>query len=338
MAPGSLLGVIHDQENRITSAPQISRQPRLLDLPLSQVAIDRAAVRRGPDLLATLIADPATQVLEVSRGRLHIGSDPSQLVLRSPEPADADRLAVFLGQDAGTAYLAVHIGPPGVEPPGLTPQEPPDPLWQGLRALAPELTAAAAALAVQAVGVLNWHGTHPRCSRCGEPTEVVQSGYARRCPHDGSEHYPRTDPAVIMVVEDGDGRVLLGRHVGWPSGRFSTLAGFVEPGESLEAAVRREVLEEVGVEVGEVTYLGSQPWPFPSSLMIGFRALALSQTPHPDGEEIAEARWFDRESLPASIADGVVGLSPRLSIARALIEHWYGGRLEDPPPVGPQAG
>jgi NAD+ diphosphatase len=184
---------------------------------------------------------------------------------------------------------------------------------------------------VQAVGIFNWHAAHQHCPRCGTPTEVVSAGCTRRCPADGSEHWPRTDPAVIMTVVDDDDRLLLGRHAGWPSGRFSTLAGFVEPGESLESSVRREVMEEVGVRVGEVSYLGSQPWPFPSSIMLGFHSRALTTELHPDGDEIAEARWFERAELLDLVQRKVVGLSPRLSISRALVEHWYGEPLPDPP-------
>ncbi len=298
----------------------------LPDLPLTRAVDDRAAHRRGPSLVPELLADPATRVLEVAAGRARRapggpGRGGDRLLWRAPDPADHDRVAVFLGEDtAGTSYLAVAVDGPDD-----------DPAWEGLRALAGVLDAAEAGLVVQAVAVLNWHASHRHCPRCGAPTEVVESGYTRRCTSDGSLHWPRTDPAVIMTVVDADDRLLLGRHSGWPSGRFSTLAGFVEPGESLEAAVRREVLEEVGVRVGEVSYLGSQPWPFPSSVMLGFTARALTTDVHPDGEEIAEARWFERSELLALVQAGVVGLSPRASISRALVEHWYGGRLPDPP-------
>jgi NAD+ diphosphatase len=144
---------------------------------------------------------------------------------------------------------------------------------------------------------------------------------------DGSEHYPRTDPAVIMAVVDADDRLLLGRQASWPEGRFSTLAGFVEPGESLESAVRREVAEEVGIAVGAVRYLGSQPWPFPSSLMLGFTARAESTTVVRGDGEIAEARWYTRPELLADIRSGHFHVGPSISISRRLIEHWYGGEL-----------
>ncbi len=297
---------------------------RLPDLPLTQPIADRAGHRRGDALDLALLADPGTRVIEVSAGRARPSADPTRLEVRAPEPADGERLRVFLGQDsAGVPVLAVQVEAPDD-----------DPEWLGLRSLAPTLAADDAGLLVQAVAVLNWHAAHQFCSRCGAPTIARQSGYTRRCTVDGSDHWPRTDPAVIMTVVDDDDRVLLGRHASWPSGRFSTLAGFVEPGESLETAVRREVMEEVGVRVGEVTYLGSQPWPFPSSIMLGFRGRAESTELHPDGDEIAEARWFSRDELLTLVRDGVVGLSPRMSISRALLEHWYGGPLPEPPPIG----
>jgi NAD+ diphosphatase len=181
------------------------------------------------------------------------------------------------------------------------------------------------------VSLYNWHRTHQHCPRCGAPTRVEDAGHTRRCENDGSEHYPRTDPAVIMLVVDDDDRLLLGRQVTWPEGRFSTLAGFVEPGESLEAAVRREVHEEAGITVDEVTYLGSQPWPFPSSLMLGFTAHARDTAVERRDGEIAETRWYTRERVVTDIESGALLVSPSISISRRLIEHWYGGPLPEKP-------
>ena len=156
------------------------------------------------------------------------------------------------------------------------------------------------------------------------------AGHVRRCPACGAEHFPRTDPAVIMLVTDDAGRALLGHNPQWPPNRFSTLAGFVEPGESAEQAVVREIEEESGVDVVDVRYLGSQPWPFPSSLMLGFTARALDpDAVHVDGEEIHEARWFSPDDLRAAVASGEVLFPPSVSIARRLIEHWYGGPIPD---------
>ncbi len=292
--------------------------PGGLPLPLARPGVDRAGHRRDDDLLPALLADPATRVLEVAAGRVAvIGAD--VLDLRSPVADDGTALAVFLGDDPdGVSYVAVASALP----------EPPDP-WLGLRELGSLLGARDAGLLTEAVALLAWHGAHPRCPRCGEPTRVVEAGWSRRCDADGSSHYPRTDPAVIMTVVDSADRVLLGRQASWPRGRFSALAGFVEPGEPLEAAVRREVAEESGITVGRVEYRGSQPWPFPASIMLGFHAYADSTDIQVDGIEIEQARWFSRDELAAAVASGQVRLPPSISIARALIEDWYGGPLGD---------
>jgi NAD+ diphosphatase len=185
-----------------------------------------------------------------------------------------------------------------------------------------------AGIAVHAIGLANWHATHPRCARCGAATEIADAGHLRRCPECEAQHFPRSDPAIIVLVLDDQDRALLGRGANWPPGRYSTLAGFVEPGESLEAAVRREVLEETGVVVGEqIRYAGSQPWPFPSSLMLGFYARADSTTIDVDGDEIADARWFARDALQQVIDAGGVRLPGAVSISRRLIEGWYGAEL-----------
>lgn len=285
-------------------------------LPLSRSAVDRAAHRRTDDLLPVLLGDPATRVLAVDAGRVAVSGDPVALLLRGPEPADADRLAVYLGVETdGTEHVAVSVD----EVAGGV----------GLREVGALLGARDAGLLTQSVALLAWHATHTHCPRCGGPTRVVQAGYSRHCAADGSDHYPRTDPAVIMTVVDTDDRLLLGHQASWPPGRFSTLAGFVEPGEPLEAAVRREVLEESGIVVGRVDYRGSQPWPFPASIMLGFHAYAISRDIEVDGVEIESARWFSRADLRAAMSSGEVLLPPSVSIARALIEDWFGGPLSD---------
>jgi NAD+ diphosphatase len=187
-----------------------------------------------------------------------------------------------------------------------------------------------AELLVHAVALENWQRLHRFCSRCGERTVIAAAGHVRRCPACGAEHYPRTDPAVIMLVTDDRDRALLGRQMHWPEGRFSTLAGFVEPGESVEQAVVREVAEEAGVAVGEVEYVASQPWPFPSSLMLGFMARATSPRIAVDGEEIHEARWFSREELARAVEEGEVSPLTGISIAARLVELWYGRPLPRP--------
>jgi len=197
----------------------------------------------------------------------------------------------------------------------------------GLREAGSLLSERDAGLLVHAVALENWQRLHRFCSRCGERTVIAAAGHIRRCPACGAEHYPRTDPAVIMLVTDDLDRALLGRQVHWPEGRFSTLAGFVEPGESIEQAVIREVAEEAGVPVGEVEYVASQPWPFPSSLMLGFMARATSSRIQVDGEEIHEARWFSRDELRTAIESGEVLPPSGISIAARLIELWYGEPL-----------
>lgn len=200
----------------------------------------------------------------------------------------------------------------------------------GLREAGMLLSQRDAGLMVHAVALENWQRLHRFCSRCGERTVIAAAGHIRRCPACGAEHYPRTDPAVIMAVTDDQDRILLGRQVHWPEGRFSTLAGFVEPGESIEQSVRREVFEEAGVVVGDVEYVASQPWPFPSSLMLGFMAHATSFEINVDGDEIHEARWFSREDLRAAFDSGEVMPPYGISIAARLIELWYGKPLPKP--------
>jgi NAD+ diphosphatase len=189
-----------------------------------------------------------------------------------------------------------------------------------------------AGLFTHAVALANWHDTHTHCPQCGTPTVPAPAGHLTTCPADGTEHFPRLDPAVIMLVTDPQDRCLLARNALWPKGRMSVVAGFVEPGESAEHAVAREVYEETAIVVGQVRYLGSQPWPMPRSLMLGFQAVAAAgQTIAVDEEEIGEARWFTREEMRAAIDAGELGLAPTSSIARRLIEYWYGAELPDGP-------
>ncbi|WP_418277680.1 NAD(+) diphosphatase [Isoptericola jiangsuensis] len=324
-----------------------------LDLPFTRTRHDRAARRRAEtDVVEASLADPAARTLVLHRGLLAVaGTHVPTAALLAPVGLPAGQW-LFLGEHDGAPCLALVL-PDGAEqelPPGAD-------AWLGLREVArgagavsgagsggqsggqpgPDAVADADAevlahgLAVEAVALAGWHRTHARCGRCGGPTTAVQGGWARYCPVDERETYPRTDPAVIMAVVDDADRLLLGHAAAWPAGRFSTLAGFVEAGESLEDAVRREVAEESGVQVGsgpgDVLYRGSQPWPFPASLMLGFRARATTTAVRTDDEEVTEARWFTREALLAAVTAGDVGLPGRQSIARALIEEWYGGEL-----------
>ena len=284
----------------------------LSPLALARATVDRAAHHRTDQAwLDAAWRDSSTRVMVVGAGMVAVDGDDLRLV----GPAEAPEGERFLlGEDDGVAYLAVQIdsAPDG----GAT-----------LRDAGGLFGDRDAGLAVHAVSLANWHVTHTHCPRCGTPTEVTHAGHVRRCPSDGSEHYPRTDPAVIMLVVDEDERCLLGRSVAWPEKRVSTLAGFVEPGETPEHAVVREVFEEVGIVVDSCRYAGSQPWPFPSSLMLGYYATAAHATPRPDGDEVVAAQWFSRAELEKAVADGEIVPPGGVSIARRLVEGWFGGPL-----------
>jgi NAD+ diphosphatase len=198
------------------------------------------------------------------------------------------------------------------------------PLRLDLRSAATRWPALPAAVFAQARALLHWQQRNRYCGACGEPLLLVRGGFAARCPRCAIEHYPRTDPAIIVAVSDGE-RLLLGRQPGWPAGRWSVLAGFLEPGESLEQTVAREVMEEAGVRIRSCEYLASQPWPFPAALMLGFRAEADPQ-PVTVGAELEDARWFSAAELREAVAAGEMKLSPRLSISRWLIEDWLATR------------
>ena len=180
-------------------------------------------------------------------------------------------------------------------------------------------------ISFHAMGLSNWHRAHPRCPRCGGATRVDLGGAARTCDADGSQHHPRTDSAVIVLVKDRSDRILLGHQPIWPEGRFSTFAGFLEPGETFEQCVAREVLEESAVVVTELKYLGSQPWPFPASIMIAFEAVTDNpERAQGDGQEITEVKWFTRAQLMGAAKDGSLLLPPSISVARKMIERWLG--------------
>ena len=275
-------------------------------LALSASVLDRRGdLRADPGLLPRLLAERGTRVLRLVGDRVAVQpTDGGGLaaLLTPPEPADAGRLALYLGEVGGTAHV-------GVVADDLVAAVDGDPGWRTLRQAGADLDDLSASAFATTLALANWHRTHGHCPRCGAATDPVLAGWIRRCPADGSEHYPRTDMAVIMAVVDADDRILLARGKGFRGNGMSVLAGFVEPGESLAAAVAREVAEEVGVEVTDVTYLGDQPWPFPSSLMLGFTARALGTDLRLQAEEIEAARWFTRDELVAAIADGSVVVS-----------------------------
>jgi NAD+ diphosphatase len=198
-----------------------------------------------------------------------------------------------------------------------------------LRAVMAELSTADAGNAAAAKGIFAWHASHGFCANCGGPSQIDDAGWRRSCPACGAQHFPRTDPVVIMLILSGNS-VLLGRQSSWPEGMYSLLAGFMEPGETIEAAVRRETFEEAGVRVGQVDYLASQPWPFPSNLMIGCRGVALGRDLDLDPTEIEDALWVSRERAMAALAglDPVIRPSRRGAIARFLLERWLADRLD----------
>ena len=275
--------------------------------------VDRAGARRtDARWVAEQLADPRSRAILVTEDGVVVEDG---RLARVPLAPAHRREPLLLGlEDGSGALFAVDAS--GTEPP-------PGTSAIGLRDAAAMLAHADAGLVAQATGLVNWHRRHPRCAVCGERTEVAEAGYLRSCPNCGAQHHPRTDPVVIMLVTDGD-RALLGRQARWPPGRYSALAGFVEPGESLEEAVAREVLEEAGVEIGAVHYMSSQPWPFPSSLMLGFTADYAGGEPAPQDDELEDVRWFTRDELEAIRAGRVEGLAlpPTIAIARSLVDGW----------------
>jgi NAD+ diphosphatase len=299
-------------------------------LALARGTIDRVTHRRSDvEWLEAAWADPRTRVLVVQDGRAVVrfaqnGQGSVSLVLVSPAEAP-EGVRFLLGQDAdGVVYFGVmgELPPPTTDPQqdGVRPAS--------LRSVGAVLSDRDAGLLTHAVALANWHATHTHCPRCGTPTVPEPAGDSTRCPADGTEHFPRTDPAVIMLVTDAEDRCLLARNASWPERRFSILAGFVDSGESAEQAVVREVREETGITVENIRYLGSQPWPMPRSLMLGFRADAPpGQQIEIDNDELAEARWFTRAELLDSLQAKELSIAPPVSIARRIIESWYGAEL-----------
>jgi NAD+ diphosphatase len=295
----------------------------LTGLALSRGEVDRSAhLRADPAWLNAAWSDPATRVLMARDGRAlcRVDGDAAELVFITPDVAPGG-VRCLLGRDSeGTAYFCVAGPLPEPTEAGVRPAH--------LREVGPLLSDRDAGLMTHAIALANWHETFTHCPRCGAATDPISSGHARRCPVDASEHFPRVDPAMIVLVTDPADRCLLARNAMWPEHRVSILAGFVEAGESAEQAVAREVAEETGIVVGTVRYLGSQPWPMPQSLMLGFKAEADGrQEIRVDADEIAEANWYSRDDLAAAIATGEIRLPPPVSIAHHIIESWYGSDL-----------
>lgn len=274
----------------------------------------RTDLRRDAAALAAAWADPAARLLPVWDAQPLIRDGAAARLSRAELGGLApDRAqAVFLGLEDGAPRFAF----------ALESRDPPAGLgtFAGLRDLVSQVSARDAGLLAYARGMVNWHRHHRHCGLCGAPTRMDEAGFVLACTAAGCNHrsFPRLDPAIIVLVHH-DRRCLLGRQPAWPADRFSTIAGFVEPGESLEDAVRREVREETNIDVGHCEYRGSQPWPFPASLMVGFHAAAATDDIRCNDAELAEARWLTREEL----ASGAVVLPPRASIAWQLIESWF---------------
>ena len=301
----------------------------LSTLILARGTLDRAAQFRADDAWqGARRAMPSSQVMWVCEGTspMLVTDASATLILTPANEVDAEM--TFLGLDGDdVAYFAAHVDD------HQEARVDPNALWKNLRAVGALLDDRDAGVMVTAVAIDNWMRTHRHCPRCGGDTRISNAGWSRVCLTDGTDHFPRTDPAIIVLVTDADDRALLGRQAVWQEGFFSTLAGFVESGESAEAALRREVFEESGVTIStdpaDIVYLGSQPWPFPCSLMLGYHAKAIDPTINVDGSEIVEAMWISRAELLAACEKGEVRLPPSISIARKLIERWYGGVLPE---------
>jgi len=290
-------------------------------------SFDRAAERRGDEAwLAARLGGRSSRFVPIWRGKTAIvpGEVPRPLTLGRDAVSAGDLAGEFilLGLKDGVAHFAFDASP--FSDPTLLGIE--SEAFVDLRDVGLDLPQADAALLAYARGYVHWHGGHRFCGACGHPTSFEQAGHRRRCrnPDCRRQQFPRTDPAVITLVTDGP-RCLLARRGVWPVNRRSTIAGFVEPGEMLEDAVRREILEEVGVAVGAVRYHSSQPWPFPTSLMLGFVAEALSREITVDGEEIVAAAWYTRQDIEHQVGSGELLLPPPDSISRRLVADWISG-------------
>ena len=297
------------------------------DLLLSRAAVDRAAHRRADEnWQSQRLTDDETRVLWVAGGAAGVLENESgvELVFSSPAQLPSSTELSFLGVDEfDRAYFAAHVENQSDAPMQAD--------WKSLREVGRSLSDIDAGLLVTAVALDNWRAATRCCAKCGGELVSQHGGWSLRCMTDEVDHFPRTEPAVIVLVRDQDDRALLGRHINWPPGLVSTFAGFVEAGESAEAAVRRELTEETGVVIADhldaVQYLGSQPWPFPASLMLGYHAWAKDTTIKVDETEIAEANWYSRDELRAACASGEIKLPSSISISRRLIERWYGEEL-----------
>ena len=256
----------------------------------------------------------SARILEVGKGRIRSTIE-GPTFLTSDKAVGGERYFLGIDRSNETAYFAWASG--------AVDSEVED--YLTLRELSGALSPLDLEISMHAIALSNWHDAHPYCPRCGAPTRVDLAGAARKCDVDQTQHHPRTDPAVIVLIKDRADRILLGHQPVWPDGRFSTFAGFLEPGETFEQCVAREVYEEAGVRLSEISYLGSQPWPFPASVMIAFSAVTdAPDDARPDGDEITEVKWFSRDELKAAAEDGSLLLPPKVSVARRMVESWLG--------------
>jgi NAD+ diphosphatase len=292
---------------------QISKMDRAGHLRSNQITLDQLWAK--------------AKIVHFSDGRLAVSASATELrflsaadveaLIKSGEFKSGEKYFLGLDQLDNQPYFAWNSNHPKSEsddaPVG----------YATLREIGGALNELQMELALHSVALSNWHNTHPHCARCGAQTSVSMGGAVRLCDADKSEHYPRTDCAVIVLVRDSDDRILLGRQAIWPEGRFSCFAGFLEPGETFEQCVQREVYEESGLAVREINYLGSQPWPFPASIMISFEAITdFPEVARPDGEEIVEIKWLSRSELKAQVADGSLSMPPSMSVSRKMIDRW----------------
>jgi NAD+ diphosphatase len=300
--------------------------------PLARFALDRDyQFRPNPELFDVLWENQSTRVLAMHEGRvlLESGKGNPAIKLLNVDQVPTANLRVYLGKTTeqnGQLAQGSPIVLAVLNENSAMLLEPDKSNWHNLRSLGASLSDLDAGIFTQALALNNWHQSSTYCPLCGTPTVIEQGGWVRRCFKDAKEIFPRTDPAVIVSITDQDDRILLGSQTTWDPNRWSILAGFVEPGESLEAAVSREMKEESGLDVFDISYIYSQGWPYPLSLMLGFSARANSQDLlAPDGEEILKLRWFSRHDLEREAASLL--LPGRSTISRAMIELWYGAEI-----------
>lgn len=295
-----------------------------IKLPLSLAEVDRAAHLRLDESYLKAAWKNA-QVLQFQDEKFLSNQNQVKFVVGSELGEYQSQSDYFLGVDNVEDKKSAHYFVRNYSSEAQAGKELPVENLRTLREIGAFLSPRDIGLSVHAQGLANWHKKHPRCSQCGAATTVISGGSVRKCLIDESEHYPRTDSAIIVLVKDDQDRVLLGRQKVWPKNRFSTFAGFVEPGESFEHCVVREVGEEAGITLSKINYLGSQPWPFPSSLMIAFEATTDNPSAaRPDGDEIEEIRWFSRAEMKQAIIDDTLILPLDISVARQMINGWYG--------------